>query len=484
MNHAPRFAIVAARAFERPVQLRIPFRFGSATVMAAPQAFVQVCIRLANGTEVTGAGAELMIPKWFDKSPNKSNDQNVDELRDTTQDACLAYASTTAPATAWGHSARHYAALQCNGARQGRTALATSFGGALVDRAVMDALCRAMDTSFAVALATNLSGIDAELTPDLAAFAIDDFLRALVMPDTIAVRHTVGMLDPLTCADPAQTSDQLPVALDAVIARYGHRHFKLKLGGDLGADIARLRAIALVLDNLPDYVVTLDGNEQFADAGQVAEFASQLLREPGLRRLAAATVYFEQPLPRDVALRTPAPTVHGIPLLVDESDEDYGAWPAARLHGYSGVSSKSCKGLYKSVINAMRCAQWNRDIGYTRYFLSGEDLTAQAGLAVQQDTALAAMLGITHIERNGHHYVDGFAGQGAPAAEWDAFVTAHSDLYAMAGDNVRLVIRAGILTIGSLCRVGYATSARPDFSMLVPMRAQTGGPMMHVSRQA
>ena len=54
-------------------------------------------------------------------------------------------------------------------------------------------------------------------------------------------------------------------------------------------------------------------------------------------------------------------------------------------------------------LNAARVAE-----GRGRLLLSGEDLTAQAGLAVQQDTALAASLGVTHIERNGHHYVDGF----------------------------------------------------------------------------
>ena len=41
--------------------------------------------------------------------------------------------------------------------------------------------------------------------------------------------------------------------------------------------------------------------------------------------------------------------------------------------------------------------------------MSGEDLTTQAGLSVQQDLALVNLLGITHVERNGHHYVDGMA---------------------------------------------------------------------------
>jgi len=59
--------------------------------------------------------------------------------------------------------------------------------------------------------------------------------------------------------------------------------------------------------------------------------------------------------------------------------------------------------------------------------MSAEDLTCQAGLAVQQDLALVSLLGITHSERNGHHYGGGFGA--APADERARFAQAHADLY-------------------------------------------------------
>ena len=59
--------------------------------------------------------------------------------------------------------------------------------------------------------------------------------------------------------------------------------------------------------------------------------------------------------------------------------------------------------------------------------MSAEDLTTQAGVAVQQDLALATLVGATHVERNGHHYVDGMAG--APEQEQSAFLMAHPELY-------------------------------------------------------
>ena len=74
------------------------------------------------------------------------------------------------------------------------------------------------------------------------------------------------------------------------------------------------------------------------------------------------------------------------------------------------MSSKTCKGIYKSLHQrgALR-RTWGEG-----YFMTGEDLTIQAGLALQQDLALVSLLGLTHVERNGHHYVNGMAG--LPAA--------------------------------------------------------------------
>ena len=54
------------------------------------------------------------------------------------------------------------------------------------------------------------------------------------------------------------------------------------------------------------------------------------------------------------------------------------------------------------MLNAARCAVWNAQDPAARYFMSAEDLTTQAGLSLQQDLALLNLLGIHHVERNGH----------------------------------------------------------------------------------
>jgi hypothetical protein len=471
----PSFSIVAIDLYERPVRLRLPFRFGAATVTEAPQAFVRARIRLADGArngEVTGAAAELMIPKWFDKSPQRSNAENIEDLKRALTTAAAAYTSQSRPLTAFGHAAEHYRAVIAAGAAAGLNALTASYGAALIDRALLDALCRALDVSFADAIRGNLAGIDTRLTADLAGFDLDRFLRGLQARSVIAARHTVGIVDPIDAGDDLQRpNDGRPATLDEVIAAYGNRYFKIKLGGDAESDVSRLVRIASVLDRLPWYAVTLDGNEQFESVAAVDDFWRRVSATRSIDRLAAVTLYLEQPLPRAATLAADvSPLDASLPLLIDESDATLDAFPSARRCGYRGVSSKSCKGFYKSLLNAARCAQANAVPG-PRAFLSGEDLTAQAGLAVQQDLALVGLLGLTHVERNGHHYVDGFAGQGAGAAEQQGFLAAHPVLYRNDRGNVRLAIRDGMVDLTSLATPGFASRAEPDWTSMTPLSA-------------
>jgi hypothetical protein len=463
---AARFSVVEVECFERPVSLRLPFRFGSATVREAPQAFVRARIAAPDGHGASGMAAELMIPKWFDKDPAHDNARNVDDLRASLLAAVDAYTADRTAATAFGHAARHYRALLDQGARAGRNALVSSYGAALVDRAVLDAVCKAHDVPFATAARGNLAGVDTRLTPDLDGFALDAFLGALPSRDSIDARHTVGLVDAL--------DDGSPDALAALIARYGHRYFKVKLGGDVDADIERVARIAAVLDRTADYAVTLDGNEQFADVTVVRTLHDVIAGRAALRRFAQSVLYLEQPLARGATFDVDVCGAAGEwPLLIDEADDTLEAFPRARRRGYAGVSSKSCKGVYKSLLNAARCVQWNARGDTPQAFVSGEDLTSQAGIAVQQDLALVTLLGLSHVERNGHHYVDGFAGQGAGARERDAFLAAHPDLYVADGDNVRLRIVDGRIDCASLARPGFAADAVPDVSTMTPLARRT-----------
>ena len=471
---APRLRVAEVVLLERDVRLRLPFRFGVVTLTEAPQAFVRVHVTLADGRGAWGAAAEMLAPKWFDKDPALTNEDNVEQLRRSLRIARDLYTADRRARTAFGLFADRYQDQIARCATQGLNALVAAYGPALLDRAVLDALCRLHGLSFAAAMRANLPGMTpAVLLPELAGFDFDGFLASLRPVDTLHARHTVGLVDPITAADQAaggRLVDGLPETLEEVVAAYGHTYFKLKVGGDVAADVARLGAIAGVLDRHPGpYHVTLDGNEQYDTVDAVLELWRAIEGTPALRRLAEAIAFVEQPINRHGALAHDVGALAAArPVIIDESDADLAAFPAARARGYRGVSSKACKGFYKSLINAARCALWNRDSAGPPYFMSAEDLTTQAGLALQQDLALVALLGLGHVERNGHHYVRGLAA--LPAGEQAAWLAAHPDLYTRDGDLVRLRIADGRLALGSLAVPGFAAGAEPDWSSMREMR--------------
>ena len=470
MAEAPLLSLRAIELYERPVTLRMPFRFGVVTLTEAPQAFARVQVALPDGRTAWGAAAELMAPKWFDKNLALTNEDNFDQLRDVLRMARDAYLSDTSAATAFGHFARHHDAHAHAAAARDYNPLLASYGPALLDRAVLDALCRARGISFHQAMRANLAGIGGAHA-QFDGLDFDAFLAGRQSAASMHARHTVGLVDAITAADQSErVGDGLPETLEEVVRHYGHRYFKLKVAGKVEADVQRLQSIASVLDRSPQpYFASLDGNEQYESAEGVRELARAIQAQPALRRLWDSILFIEQPIARKLALQVDLrATDLGKPVIVDESDGELRSFEQARSRGYAGVSSKTCKGLYKSLLNAARCAAWNRDEGGTRYFMSAEDLTTQAGLSVQQDLALVNLLGITHVERNGHHYVNGMAA--LPEAEQQAFLRAHPDVYEHSHGAVRLRIAGGEIALGSLDCAGFASGAMPDFGAMTPLR--------------
>jgi len=481
MGRWPRVRLEGVACFERETDLRLPFRFGAATLTRATQAVVRVTLARDDGRTATGVAAETLAVKWFDKNPALSDAENLIQLRQALALAIRLYGAQ-GWSTPFGLYAATYRAQRDGGAELGLAPLVSGFGPALLDRAILDALGRTMQQSFAQMIAGNAPGITSvgELVPDLAGFDVDAFLRRLSPGASIAVRHTVGLLDPLVAGDqePHQRRhDGLPETLEEVVHRYRGRYYKLKLGGDIGSDLDRLTRIAAVLDRTAGaYRVTLDGNEQYPSAAAVGELWRRAQERPALTQLIAATLFIEQPIGRNEALTASvAELARDRPLLIDESDGELDAFPAAVALGYTGVSSKGCKGLYKALLNAARIARLNAlsERGHCRYFMSAEDLTTLAGVSVQQDLALVSLLGLAHVERNGQHFIDGMSF--APASEQAKFVHAHPDLYERVAGPARLRIREGRLALGSLACPGFAAVADMDFAAMRPMpRAPSG----------
>ncbi|HEU0062290.1 MAG TPA: mandelate racemase [Hyphomicrobiaceae bacterium] len=464
--------LAAVDCFERDVKLRLPFRFGVITVTEATQAVIRATIELEGGRSSVGVAAESLAAKWFDKNPAFSDAQNLEQLRQSLALAIAGYREK-----GWSTPFQLYSGCYgeqlARGGELGLVPLVASYGPALLDRAILDALGRELDLSFATMVRRNLPGIAATaLTPDLAGFDLAGYLGALAPGRDIAVRHTVGLLDPIVASDQAageRVDDGLPETLQEVARRYRGRYYKLKVAGDIAADLERLTRIARVLDReMGDYYATLDGNEQYDDIEGIAELWQRMCETPSLECLVASTLFIEQPVKRATALARPVEALARLkPLLIDESDGELSSFPAAQRLGYTGVSSKTCKGLYKSILNAARVAKLNTEAGQASYFMSAEDLTTLAGVSVQQDLALVALLGLGHVERNGHHFIDGMSF--APPREQADFARAHADLYDYRDGIARLAINEGRLRLGSLDCSGFAVAAATDFAALQPM---------------
>jgi len=437
-----RIAVKSVEFAERRVPFQHPFRFGAVTVNEAPQIFVRVTIEL-DGKRSSGAAAELMVPKWFNKDSSLSADDTIDQLRQSAAIARGFYLGQKTPDTAFGLHAAYADAQVTACGKAGIPALAANFGAAEIDKAILDAVLRARRMGFFVGMRGNIAGLDARLTPDLDDAAISDFLATRTVSPRIAVRYTIGMLD---------TPDSIR---EAIRAQY--RYFKIKLCGDPAKDRARLIDLAELLGD-SDYRATVDANEQYRSVADLVALVNAVQTDSKLAALSTRLLYIEQPFARENTWNFDIKALAAkIAFIIDEADDSYDAFPRAKALGYRGVSSKSCKGLYKSLLNGARAALWSKAGGH--FFITAEDLTCQAGLAVQQDNALVAFHGLAHAERNGHHYVNGFAN--TPPVEAEAFLRVHSDLYEKSDGIVRLTVREGAVTTDSLAVPGFACALQP-----------------------
>ena len=80
--------------------------------------------------------------------------------------------------------------------------------------------------------------------------------------------------------------------------------------------------------------------------------------------------------------------------------------------------------------------------------------------------ALVALLGIPHVERNGHHYFFGL--DHLTMEEREAALAHHPDLYRPFGRSAVLRIEDGALVLGSLQVPGMGFKPTPDMDAMQP----------------
>ncbi len=351
---------------------RMPFRFGVVTMRASPLLTLEVTLEDAGGRRSRGYAADFLAYRWFDKRPERSLADNCADLLRTVEVALGLYGDAAregcrSPFALW--QATH-PEIERVALAEGFNRLGAAFGSSMLERAVIDGVGRLAGRSLGELIRQDLLGIElGAITPSLARQPLADFLPARPLA-RLHVRHTVGLLDPISAADVAEpVNDGLPETLEDYLDRDGISHLKIKVAGALDEDLARLAAIAGLLGRRERrFRISLDGNEQYRTPDAFLALVEGIRAAPALARLWEQVMLIEQPLDRAVALDPgvrPALTALGAakPVIIDEADGWVGAFKEATALGYRGTSHKNCKGIYKSLHNMAFAVDHNRRVG-------------------------------------------------------------------------------------------------------------------------
>ncbi|HEY7116131.1 MAG TPA: hypothetical protein VH475_06080 [Tepidisphaeraceae bacterium] len=469
------------------MRTRLPFRYGIVTLRACPHLFLKLTLDV-DGKTFTGVAADHLPPKWFTKNPQTPFEDDLRDMIELIRHAADHAALAGSQPDLYSLVSRVYFEQSIWGREKAFPPLLYNFGVSLVERAAIEAFCKATRTTFATAVRENLLGIrfsgfaDQRLMLDYA--ELGDTQPAQWLPKQplrqITARHTVGLVDYLTDDQipPAdRVDDGLPQSFEACIRYYGLRHFKLKIAGDVEKDLDRLRQIFTIIARhvSGNWAFTVDGNENYKQIGAFRQLWERLAADPSVKPHLPRLIFVEQPLHRDVALSDQVKSELAAwptrpPIIIDESDGEPGALIRALDCGYVGTSHKNCKGIAKGIANACLLESRRRTDPHATYLLSGEDLSNVGPVSLQQDLAVCAALGIQSVERNGHHYFKGLS-MHSPAVQ-EQVLAHHGDLFRRheTGGFATLNVSNGHLATGSVVDAPFGVAFELDTTQFTPLR--------------
>src|SRR5207244_7117339 len=115
------------------IRLRMPFKYGIATMTSTPHVFVRLLVDV-DGERSVGIAADDLPPKWFTKDPARALDEEVGEMLRVVQHALQAALDLRGD-TSFGVWRQLYNAQAAWGRKVRLPPLLTNFGTTLVERA-------------------------------------------------------------------------------------------------------------------------------------------------------------------------------------------------------------------------------------------------------------------------------------------------------------------------------------------------------------
>src|SRR6267143_1134207 len=196
------------------LRTRVPFEGRSRPIREVQQVFVRVWLEV-DGAEWEGTASELLPPKWITNDDSRPIQARIDELLKMIGSALHLSAGVSGESIfeLWQHIYSGQSA-----AAKGRSGswLLVQFGTSLVERALIEAFCRAQRRPFWQLVRENVLGLRlAKLHAELGERTPAEFLPETPL-DSLVVRHRVGISDPLTDdeIDPTnRAEDGLPQSL-------------------------------------------------------------------------------------------------------------------------------------------------------------------------------------------------------------------------------------------------------------------------------
>ncbi|HIA61919.1 MAG TPA: hypothetical protein EYM79_10170 [Planctomycetes bacterium] len=439
-----------------------PFRYGNVELTACPQAIVRVTVEF-KGNVSQGFAADCLPPLWFDKCGDNSYARQIDDMCETIIKTAELIGSDLSFDNPLDLS---LALANAGSSTPSENELLASFGKSMLERSIIDAVCRSVGASFGDLIGAGVLCDDREIafTLDSGAVASAHVWNRDKRSTSIDVRHTVGMVDEIWRVNESTKG----TSLQSQIRTSKLRYFKIKIANRGSEDVDRVVQIAKCIESElgDDYGVTLDGNEQFDCFTEFLELYTQIQEAPSLQNFCDNVIAIEQPLSRKHALD---PThLDGLteftdrtPVIIDESDGTWSSFVQAAEYGYTGTSSKACKGVFKALFNRQIVEDKNLAVGDNKFVMTGEDLCCIGPVSLHADLSLVSFMGLEHVERNGHHYFNGL--DYLPPECYADVLRQHHDLYADNDGVPCLKIRNGSISLESINENAFGCGIAPPW---------------------